>query len=69
MIPKQKVRITYNDTESFFFDYNFKTALQHADDFIQRNKNKFDMKVYLHTNKPKPFPRWEFFKEHLVNKE
>lgn len=44
---KQEVKIEYNDQELFFFAHTFKSALDHANDFVKRNKGKFKMKVFL----------------------
>lgn len=54
--------IKYNDAEIFFFDDGLKTAYKRAEEFINRNKGKITMKLYYLTNKPKPFPRWEYIK-------
>jgi len=42
----QKVKIAYENAEVFFFDHSFKTAHQHADDFVKRNKGKFAMRMF-----------------------
>jgi hypothetical protein len=32
--------------EFFFFAHSFKSALQHAEDFVERNKGTHEMKLY-----------------------
>lgn len=61
----QEVKITNlnNETDVFFFKHSFKTALQHAEDYIKRNKNKFPMIVYTRSYKPKPSPLWILYKK------
>lgn len=44
---KQEVMIKYNDKETFFFAYSFKTAMEHAEEFIERNKGIFQMKLFI----------------------
>jgi hypothetical protein len=46
-MEKQEVKIEYNKGEVFFFKHSFKTALQHAEDYIERNRGKFDMKLFV----------------------
>lgn len=46
-MEKQEVKIEYDGNEVFFFNHSFKTAMQHALDFIERNKDKFIMKLYI----------------------
>lgn len=46
-MKKKEVKIEYNNREVFFFAHSFKTALEHANDFVERNKGKFKMKVFL----------------------
>lgn len=52
MIPKQEVKIECNGNEFFFFRHSFKSAFEHASDFVERNKGKFPMKVYFVNNSP-----------------
>ena len=44
---KQEVKIECNNNKFFFFAHTFKTAIDHANDFIERNKGKFEMKLFL----------------------
>ncbi|CCC86368.1 hypothetical protein PPM_p0218 (plasmid) [Paenibacillus polymyxa M1] len=46
-MEKQEAKIEYNNNEFFFFQHSFKTALEHANDFIARNKGKFEMKLFI----------------------
>ena len=52
-MEKQEAKIEYNNNnnnnnnEIFFFKHSFKTALEHANDFIERNKGKFEMKLFI----------------------
>lgn len=43
---KQEFKIEYNGKAVFFFAHNFKTARQHANEYIERNKGKFEMKLF-----------------------
>lgn len=65
MSQKQEYKIVNqkDDSEVFFFAHSFKSALQHAEAYIERNSGKFPMKLYHASSKPKPFPRWEFMRE------
>ena len=58
-----------NGDETFFFKYNFKTAYQHAKAYIDRNKSKIGMKLYIQSTKPRPFPRWELIETSEVADE
>ena len=44
---KQEVKIECDGTEFFFFQHSFKTAMEHAKDFIERNRGKFNMKLFV----------------------
>lgn len=44
---KQEAKIEYNNQKVFFFAHSFKTALEHANDFVERNKGKFEMKLFV----------------------
>ncbi len=50
-MSRQEAKIRYNnrgkEREVFFFAHNFKTALEHANDFVKRNKGKFEMKLFV----------------------
>lgn len=46
-MKKQEVKLEYNSEEVFFFEHGFKTAYEHANDFVKRNKGKFKMKLFL----------------------
>lgn len=61
-MKKQKVKITYDKNDIFFFDHSFKTALEYADYFIKRNKGKFEMNIFL-LNESNYGKRWTFFKK------
>lgn len=65
MANLQEVKIVNqnNGSEVFFFKHSFKSAKQHAEEYCERNKGKFPMKVYTRTSKPLPAPLWEFYKE------
>lgn len=58
---KQEAKIEYNGNEVFFFQYDFKSALQHANEFIERNKGKFEMKLFI-LNRSNFGPQWLFQK-------
>ena len=45
-MKKQEAMIKYNDIEVFFFAHGFKTAIEHAEEFIERNRGRFQMKLY-----------------------
>lgn len=60
-MEKQEVKIEYNKEKVFFFKYDFKSALQHANDFIKRNKGKFEMKLFL-LNKSNFGEKWTLIK-------
>lgn len=60
-MKKQEVKIEYDGTKVFFFQHSFKTALEHANDFIERNKGKFEMKLFL-LNKSNFGEKWLFNK-------
>lgn len=62
-MEKQEVKIEYNQKEVFFFQHSFKTALEHANDFIQRNKGKFEMKLFM-LNASNFGERWIFIKKY-----
>lgn len=62
-MKKQEVKIEYNNEKVFFFEHSFKTALQHANDFIERNKGKFEMKLFV-LNKSNIGEKW-IFKKHI----
>lgn len=47
MLKKQEVKIEYNQEKVFFFQHSFKSALEHANDFVKRNKGKFKMKLFV----------------------
>jgi hypothetical protein len=46
-MKKQEIKIEYNKEKVFFFEHSFKTALKHANDFVKRNKGKFEMKLFV----------------------
>lgn len=46
-MEKQEVKIEFNGNDVFFFEHTFKSAYEHARDFIERNKDQFEMKVFL----------------------
>lgn len=46
-MKKQEVKIEYNNQKVFFFAHSFKTALEHANDFVKRNKGKFEMQIFV----------------------
>lgn len=46
-MQKQEVKIECNGNEFFFFKHSFKSAWEHANDFVERNKGKFEMKLFL----------------------
>ena len=46
-MKKQEIKIEYDNKEVFFFKHSFKTALQHAKEFVKRNKGKFEMKLFV----------------------
>lgn len=56
---------TRTNTECLFFKHSGKTAKQHADEYVERNKKLFPMQLFRHTTKPKPFPRWELIAEYI----
>lgn len=63
MTNKQEVKIVNVEDNStvFFFKHSFKSALTHAKEYMKRNSDKFPMKVYVLSNKPQPFPKWELY--------
>lgn len=61
MPNKQEAKIEYNGNEVFFFQYDFKSAMQHAQEFIERNKGKFEMKLFI-LNTSNFGPQWLFQK-------
>lgn len=66
MKPKQEVKITYdNKGEVFFFAHSFKTAMEHANDYINRNRGKIAMNVYI-LNERNVGERWILFNQ--INK-
>ena len=54
---KQRVKIKSDKGEVFFSDYNFKTAFEHANEYIQRNKDKINMNVF-YLNNSNFGPQW-----------
>lgn len=50
-MPKQEAKIEYIrenvKEEVFFFKHDFQSAFQHAQVFVERNKGKFVMKVFV----------------------
>jgi len=58
---KQEIKIEYNNTCVFFWQHTFRTALTHANYFIERNKGNFEMKVYL-LNESYFGEKWKLFK-------
>lgn len=46
-MQKQEVKIEYNKEKVFFFAHSFKSAYEHANDFVERNQGKFEMKLFL----------------------
>ena len=44
---KQEIKIECNENKFFFFAHSFKTALEHANAFVTRNKGKFEMKLFV----------------------
>lgn len=61
ILEKQEAKIEYNNTAVFFFQHSFKTALEHANDFIERNKGKFEMKLFT-LNKSSFGGQWTWLK-------
>lgn len=60
---KQEYKITYgNNSTVFFFAHSLKSAKEHSEDFYNRNTEELDIKMYVLSSKPRPFPRWEFVK-------
>lgn len=68
-MEKQEVKIEYthnNDpVEVFFFKHSFKSAFEHAQEFVERNKGKFPMKVFVLNenyigNNLRLGPKWSF---------
>lgn len=51
-MKKQEIKIEYNKEAVFFFGHGFKTALEHANDFVKRNKGKFEMKLFILNKSP-----------------
>lgn len=45
-MKKQEFKIEYDNAEVFFFQHSLKTAFEHANAFIERNKGKFEMKLF-----------------------
>ena len=47
-MSKQEVKITncIDDSSTFFFAHNLKTAMWHANEYMERNKGKFPMRIY-----------------------
>ncbi|KJD43309.1 hypothetical protein [Paenibacillus terrae] len=60
-MEKQEVKIEYNNNKVFFFKHSFKTALEHANDFIERNKGKFEMKLFI-LNERNFWRKWKLTK-------
>lgn len=56
---KQVAKIAYDGSEVFFFDHDFKTGYEHAEEFIERNKGKLEMKLYWINNLPFG-DKWKF---------
>lgn len=46
-MEKQEVKIECNGNNFFFFAHSFKTAMDHANEFVKRNKGKFEMKLFV----------------------
>lgn len=61
-MKKQEAMIQYNGNEVFFFQHSFKSALEHAMEFVERNKGKFEMKVFF-LNESSFGDRWFLFDE------
>ena len=63
MKQKAKISYTWNEKkqEIFFFPHSFKTAYEHAEEFIRRNKGSFKMKVY-HLNDSGYGEKWKHVK-------
>ena len=66
-MTKQRYMITYNNTEVFFMDYSFKSAYEHAQDFIARNKDKYDMQLF-YRNTSYFGPPWLLYETVNANK-
>ena len=43
----QEVKIECDGSDFFFYQYNFKSAMEHAREFIERNKGKYKMKLFV----------------------
>lgn len=61
-MKKQEFKIEYDGSQVFFFEHDLKTALEHAEDFIERNKGKFEMKLFA-LNKSNFGEKWTFIKK------
>lgn len=46
-MEKQEIKIEYNENEVFFFPHSLKSALEHANNFVKRNKGEFKMKLFV----------------------
>jgi hypothetical protein len=58
----QEYKIESLDGDTFFFQHSHKSALQHAKEYIERNKGKFEMTMYWRN--PTPFgPTWKFMEK------
>lgn len=51
-MPKQEIKIEYNGNEVFFFEHMFKSAYEHAREFIERNRGQFEMKLFVLNTRP-----------------
>lgn len=60
-MKKQEFMIKYNNIEVFFFAHGFKTAREHAEEFIERNRGRFQMKLYM-LNRGYFGPTWSWRK-------
>jgi len=67
MLQEVKVCNTYSKTEVFFFKHTFKSAMDHAQTYIDRNKTLFPMELYILSTKPLPFSKWLLFR--CIDKE
>ena len=72
-MEEQKVKIVEVDSGvyHFFFDYDFKSAMDHAQEYVEKHKGKFKMKLYIRkygpryfrNGKEEPFSTmWQLFK-------
>lgn len=51
-MEKQEIKIETPKGEVYFFRHSLKTAWEHAEDYIERNKGKIEMKVFLLNESP-----------------